>query len=203
IASWTVRIFSASSSLIFTLNSSSSDMINSTRSSESAFRSSMKLASGVTSSSLTLNCSAMIFFRRSSALVAIVFSQAPFSSPGYVAGWLVTVLGARRTRRVVARCGTTAWLIGSRGWRGLSRRPLPARALVKGSTEDTVDKFRRGFAAEELGQFNRLVARGPEWHCSIAVQGFIEPDAQNVAVDGRHLRQRPQRRPHLNETVDG
>src|SRR5919204_4199641 len=202
-ASCTVRIFSASSSLILTLNSSPSDMISSTRSSESAFKSSMKLASGVTSSSLTLNCSAMIFFRRSSALAAIVFSQAPFSSPGDVAGWLVAVVGARRVRRLTEGCGTTAWLVGSRGWRGLRRGPLATRARLDRSTEDTIDEFGRGFTAEELGQFNRLVYRGPERHCSIAVQGFIESDAQNVTVDGRHLRQGPERRPLLNERVDG
>src|SRR5919201_1723151 len=126
-ASWTVRIFSASSSLILTLNSSSSDMISSTRSSESAFRSSMKFASGVTSSSLTLNCSA----------------------------------------------------------------------------EDAIHKLCRGLAAEKLGQLNRLVDGGPERHCSIAVQGFIEADAQHVAVDRRHLRQRPQRRALLDQAIDG
>src|SRR5205807_9625224 len=167
-ASWTVRIFSASSSLILTLNSSSSDMISSTRSRESAFRSSMKFASGVTSSSLTLSCSAMIFFRRSSALVAIS-TQSPF-----------------RERMGNTRLGHS----------------LPARARLNRSPEDAIDEFGRGFATEELGQFDRLVDCGPERHCSIAVQGFIESDAQNVAIDRRHLRQRPQRRSLLDHLVD-
>src|SRR5579859_5705894 len=184
-ASWTVRIFSASSSLILTLNSSSSDMINSTRSSESAFRSSMKFASGVTSSSLTLNCSAMIFFRRSSALAGIGLSKAPFSS--------CAVFDAR---------GFTARFSGSSYWRGLNWWPLPVCARLDRSSEDTVDKLGRSFAAEEFGQFDGLVDRGPERHFSIAVQGFIESDAQHVAVDCRHLGQRPQRRAQLNQTID-
>src|SRR5215212_5903264 len=46
-------------------------MISSTRSSESAFKSSMNEASGTTSSSVTLSWSAMIFLSRSSAVCAI------------------------------------------------------------------------------------------------------------------------------------
>src|SRR5262249_7690061 len=33
-------------------------------------------------------------------------------------------------------------------------------------------------------------------------QGFIESDTQDVAVDGGHLRQWPERRPLLNQTID-
>src|SRR5919106_2810622 len=64
-ASWTVRIFSASSSEIYAPNSSSRLMINSTRSSESAFRSSTNEASGLTSSSSAPSCSTTIFLSRS------------------------------------------------------------------------------------------------------------------------------------------
>src|SRR6185436_4682126 len=60
--SWTVLIFSASSSEISMSYSSSRAMTNSTISRESAPRSSMNDASGVTSSSLTPNCSQMISF---------------------------------------------------------------------------------------------------------------------------------------------
>src|SRR5262245_18830429 len=67
-ASPTVRIFSASSSEISVPNSSSRLMISSTRSSESAFRSSTKDASGLTSSSSTPSCSTTIFLSRSYVL---------------------------------------------------------------------------------------------------------------------------------------
>jgi len=77
------------------------------------------------------------------------------------------------------------------------------RICLDSSSEDAIDKLGRGFAAKELGEFNSLVYRGPERHCSIAVQGFIESDAQNIAINRRHLRQRLQRRPLLNQTVDG
>src|SRR6185295_11758706 len=60
--SWTVRIFSASSSEISMSYSSSSAITSSTMSSESAPRSSMNEACGVTSSSLTPSCSQMISF---------------------------------------------------------------------------------------------------------------------------------------------
>src|SRR5881628_2482751 len=60
--SWTVRIFSASSSEISMSYSSSSAITSSTMSRESAPRSSMKDAVGVTSSSLTPSCSQMISF---------------------------------------------------------------------------------------------------------------------------------------------
>src|SRR5262245_29225358 len=66
--SWTVRIFSASSSEISMSYSSSSAITSSTMSSESAPRSSMKEASGVTSSSLTPSCSQMISFTFCSTL---------------------------------------------------------------------------------------------------------------------------------------
>src|SRR5205085_12065074 len=69
--SWTVRIFSASSSEISMSYSSSSAITSSTMSSESAPRSSMKDASGVTSSSLTPSCSQMISFTFCSTLAAI------------------------------------------------------------------------------------------------------------------------------------
>src|SRR5215510_5080723 len=67
-ASPTVRIRSASSSEISVPNSSSRLMISSTRSSESAFRSSTKDASGLTSSSSTPSCSTTIFLSRSYVL---------------------------------------------------------------------------------------------------------------------------------------
>src|SRR5919108_1307653 len=63
-ASWTVWIFSASSSGISMSNSSSSAITSSTVSRESAPRSSMNDASATTSSSLTPSCSTMISFTR-------------------------------------------------------------------------------------------------------------------------------------------
>src|SRR5918995_1416803 len=62
ITSWTVLIFSASSSEISISYSSSKAITSSTISNESAPRSSMKDASGTTSSSLTPNCSHTISF---------------------------------------------------------------------------------------------------------------------------------------------
>ncbi|GIT38605.1 MAG: hypothetical protein Ct9H300mP7_5260 [Verrucomicrobiota bacterium] len=61
----TLWSFSASSSGISVPNSSSSAMTNSTVSSESAPKSSMNLAPGLTWSSLTPSCSTMIFLIRS------------------------------------------------------------------------------------------------------------------------------------------
>src|SRR3569833_2492557 len=60
IASLTVLIFSASSSGISRSNASSNCITSSTTSSESAPRSSWKLAPGVTSASSTCSCSTMI-----------------------------------------------------------------------------------------------------------------------------------------------
>src|SRR6185437_6011255 len=65
-ASWTVRIFSASSSGISSSKASSKAMTNSTVSSESAPRSSTNEALGVTSASSTPSCSTMICFTFSS-----------------------------------------------------------------------------------------------------------------------------------------
>src|SRR5262245_35396107 len=95
--SWTVRIFSASSSEISMSYSSSSAMTSSTMSSESAPRSSMNEAVGVTSSSLTPSCSQMISFTFCSTLDPItLLLGAPPSHvqpavhvqdvPGHVAG---------------------------------------------------------------------------------------------------------------------
>src|SRR6266851_6134452 len=108
--------------------------------------------------------------------------------------------------------GARSVILGARGlpgcfsrlhvWRSVGWWPLSVGARLDRSTENAVDKLGRCFAAEKLGQFNRLVDRGPERHCSIAVQGFIESDAQYVAVNRGHLRQRPQRRPQLNQAID-
>src|ERR1700744_3989201 len=73
-ACWTVVIFSASSSGISVSNSSSSAITNSTVSSESAPRSSTNEASLVTSSSLTPNCSATIFFTCCSTVLIVMVS---------------------------------------------------------------------------------------------------------------------------------
>src|SRR3972149_5039815 len=73
-ASWTFWIFSASSSEISIPNSSSRLMINSTRSSESAFRSSTNEACGLTSSSSTPSCSTMIFLSRSYVVPSLTVS---------------------------------------------------------------------------------------------------------------------------------
>src|SRR5215468_12747975 len=73
-ASFTVRIFSASSSGISISNASSKAMTSSTVSSESAPRSSTKEAFGVTSPSSTPSCSTMICFTFSSTAVGICLS---------------------------------------------------------------------------------------------------------------------------------
>src|SRR5882757_3050391 len=67
-ASFTVAIFSASSSGTSMPNASSNAITNSTWSSESAPRSSTKDAVGVTSASSTPSCSTIICFTRSSTL---------------------------------------------------------------------------------------------------------------------------------------
>src|SRR3990172_5575624 len=73
--SWTVLIFSASSSEISISYSSSKAMTSSTMSSESAPRSSMNEASGVTSSSLTPSCSQTISFTLASTDDAMFFTS--------------------------------------------------------------------------------------------------------------------------------
>src|ERR1044071_5774414 len=79
-ASFTVAIFSASSSGISSSNSSSNAITSSTVSSESAPRSSMNFAFGLTSSSSTPSCSQMISLTRSST----GFAMAPLTSPSEV-----------------------------------------------------------------------------------------------------------------------
>src|SRR5262245_59403421 len=74
-ASPTVTIFSASSSGISRSNSSSNAITSSTVSRESAPRSSMNLAFGLTSSSSTPSCSQMISFTRSSTGLAMTTSS--------------------------------------------------------------------------------------------------------------------------------
>src|SRR5260370_42575328 len=73
-ASWTVRIDSASSSGISISNAYSKAITSSTVSSESAPRSSTKEAFGVTSPSSTPSCSTMICFTFSSTAVGICLS---------------------------------------------------------------------------------------------------------------------------------
>src|SRR5579862_3379908 len=72
-ASFTVAIFSASSSGISMPKFSSKAMTSSTVSRESAPRSSTKEAVGVTSPSSTPSCSTMIVFTRSSTLAILIF----------------------------------------------------------------------------------------------------------------------------------
>src|SRR5262245_56451027 len=74
--SWTLRIFSASSSEVSMPYPSSRALTSSTMSRESAPRSSMNEASGVTSSSLTPSCSQMISFTFCSTAVPISSSFA-------------------------------------------------------------------------------------------------------------------------------
>src|SRR2546427_3991762 len=76
-ASPTVVIFSASSSGISRSNSSSKAITSSTVSSESAPRSSMNFALGLTSSSSTPSCSTMISLTRSSTGFAMYTSRLP------------------------------------------------------------------------------------------------------------------------------
>src|SRR6266545_8259430 len=76
-ASPTVTIFSASSSGISSSNSSSNAITSSTVSSESAPRSSMNFAFGLTSSSSTPSCSQMISLTRSSTGFAMDPSPLP------------------------------------------------------------------------------------------------------------------------------
>src|SRR5262245_15281385 len=79
-ASLTVTIFSASSSGISRSNSSSKAITSSTVSRESAPRSSMNLAAGVTSPSSTPSCSLMISFTRSSMDFVVMTPDPPRSS---------------------------------------------------------------------------------------------------------------------------
>src|SRR5579872_4968685 len=79
-ASPTVLIFSASSSGMSMLNSVSNAMTSSTWSRESAPRSSVIEASGVTSSSSTPSCSTMIFFTLSKVDM-LLLRYAPRASP--------------------------------------------------------------------------------------------------------------------------
>src|SRR5262245_12929454 len=72
-ACFTVVSFSASSSLISSLNSSSRAMTSSTTSRESAPRSSTKCASGLTSFSSTPSCSTMMFLTLSSMEAIVTF----------------------------------------------------------------------------------------------------------------------------------
>src|SRR6266496_2558573 len=73
-ASWTVRIFSASSSGISISKASSKAMTSSTVSSESAPRSSTNEALGVTSPSSTPSCSTMICFTFSSTAAMLLLA---------------------------------------------------------------------------------------------------------------------------------
>src|SRR5580698_9611302 len=73
-ASPTVLIFSASSSGMSILNSVSNAITNSTWSRESAPRSSVIDASGVTSDSSTPSCSTMIFFTLSKVVASVAMS---------------------------------------------------------------------------------------------------------------------------------
>src|SRR3990172_13188702 len=106
-ASWTVWIFSASSSEISTCepsfeNSSSMDMISSTRSRESALRSSTKDALGTTCSSSTPSWSTMIFRTRSKTVVT---ESPPFSRIGLTPQASARGHGAYRTQDSVDESG--------------------------------------------------------------------------------------------------
>src|SRR6185295_7064826 len=99
--------------------------------------------------------------------------------------------------------GMAIWFRRSRRGRRFGWWPFSAGARLDRSAEDPVDELGGSFATEQLGQFYGLVNCRSERHCSIAVQGFIEADAQDVAVNRRHLCQWPQRRAQLNQPVNG
>src|SRR3954470_8136190 len=82
-ASWTVVIFSASSSGISMLNSSSSAITSSTVSSESAPRSATKALSLATSASGTPSCSAMIFLTRASISLMTLLREVCVKTGGF------------------------------------------------------------------------------------------------------------------------
>src|SRR6185437_6166421 len=96
-ASWTVRIFSASSSGISISKASSNAITSSTVSSESAPRSSTKEALGVTSPSSTPSCSTMICFTFSSTAAMLLLAQMDWG-----------LLGQREILTAGGSCGQTA-----------------------------------------------------------------------------------------------
>src|SRR6185437_283096 len=96
-ASFTVRIFSASSSGISMSKASSKAMTSSTVSSESAPRSSTKEALGVTSPSSTPSCSTMICFTFSSTAAMLLLAQMDWG-----------LLGQREILTAGGSCGQTA-----------------------------------------------------------------------------------------------
>src|ERR1043166_7256836 len=86
-ASWTVRIFSASSSGISTSKASSRAMTSSTVSSESAPKSSTNEALGVTSPSSTPSCSEMICFTFSTDFASAISLRLPMSLKEQLVYW--------------------------------------------------------------------------------------------------------------------
>src|SRR4051812_49181218 len=144
-------------------------MMSSTRSSESALRSSMKDASGVMSSSLTLSCSAMIFRSRSSG---VVLTRAP-----------PKMRWARQARPAAtpARSRQRPLLTRLR----LVRRSRPVRAgrllfAPDQVAEHPVDEAWRTVAPVALRQLDGLVDRHARRHLLASIQAFVDPHPQDV-----------------------
>src|SRR3990172_1056477 len=102
-ASPTVTIFSASSSGISRSNSSSNAITSSTVSRESAPRSSMNFAVGVTSSSSTPSCSQMISLTRSSTGFAM--NQSPPTMVGMSNPWTLHIKTAVDVKHLTGHVG--------------------------------------------------------------------------------------------------
>src|SRR2546428_56990 len=196
-ASPTVLILSASSSEISIPNSSSRLMMSSTRSSESALRSSTNEASGFTSPSSTPSCSTMIFLSRSYVFpwannCLLRGSSGPLPRPptdevraSVTASHLVCQSVAAEGDRTLLDRGTGI----ARPPRGAPRPGRlrgPLLAAPDGRGEHAVHELRRGLRAEHLRELDGLV----DDHAGRRVAGdaqLVERDAQHVAVDPGHL----------------
>src|SRR5260221_2953154 len=168
-ASPTVRIFSASSSEISIPNSSSRLMMSSTRSRESALRSSTNEASGFTSASSTPSCSTTIFLRRS-----YIFASANRLPPCHYFRYPPPASPPASGKVSPLRCSPVN--------RGLTSAGL----TTHGGRQYTIDELRRGLRAEQLRQLDRFV----DDHAGERRAGdaqLVEGDAQHVLVDLGHL----------------
>src|SRR3979409_1978824 len=136
-------------------------MMSSTRSRESALRSSTNEASGFTSASSTPSCSTTIFLRRS-----YVFWSAPNRLPpcqlpaaGFAPGNPAKCRG-RRTRPSIGA----------------------STASPDGRGEHAVHELRRDLRPEQLGQLARFVDDGRR-RCVPRVPELVQGDTQDVLVD--------------------
>src|SRR5215204_2088563 len=171
-ASETVRIFSASSSLISRSNSCSIAMMTSTRSSESALRSPMNSDSIATLSSSTPSLSATITRPRSNVVATL---DPPHLTP-HGADALAQRTPSPATRPCERSPGILAILI---------RRGLPIRAgvLLENRAQHPVDEPSGVLATESLGELDTLIDDDFRRH-SRDIQQLIRRQPQDIALDG-------------------